>query len=256
MLLLTSPSDKIQVITGSAVPVDVQASWIDNASGTITPGRTNTAIVTAMTTDVVAAPGASTQRNVRQITARNKHATDSVTVTVRHTDGTTTVELIKTTLRAGELVQYVDESGFSVLTADGELKQASTSLHPGDESHDLGGSLSVYQGTTADTWQDLADGWLAEISGLNRSNVVVAFEVVARAADATPVTITLRLFDVTLGAAIAGSEVVIVNPGNVPTRGKSGAITLTATGINVYKAQIKRSVTTVQVAGRARVVIR
>ena len=66
MLLLTSVSDLIQVITGSAGAIAVHASWVDNATGTITPGRTNTASITgALTTTVVAAPAASTQRNVK-----------------------------------------------------------------------------------------------------------------------------------------------------------------------------------------------
>jgi len=47
MLLLTSTSDLVQVVTGQAVTTDVHASWVDNASGTITPGRTNTAITIA-----------------------------------------------------------------------------------------------------------------------------------------------------------------------------------------------------------------
>lgn len=66
MLLLTSTSDKIQVVTSASGDIDVHATWLDSASGTVTPGRTNTvAIATATTTDVVAAPAASTYRNVQ-----------------------------------------------------------------------------------------------------------------------------------------------------------------------------------------------
>jgi hypothetical protein len=122
MLLLTSTSDKLQVVTTSTANVDVHASWVDNASGTITPGRTNTAIASATTTDVVASPGASTQRNVQTLVARNKHASTSNTVTVRHTDGTTTVELFSYTLGAGEQLQYVDGGGWAVLDASGNIK--------------------------------------------------------------------------------------------------------------------------------------
>ena len=63
MLLLTSTSDLVQIVTGSSASVEVHADWMDNASGTITPGRTNTAAITgAATTTVVASPGVSTQR--------------------------------------------------------------------------------------------------------------------------------------------------------------------------------------------------
>src|SRR4051794_25451695 len=112
MLLLTSTTDKIQIITGQAITTDVHASWVDYAAGSTTPGRTNTAITTAATTDVVAAPAASTQRNVKTINVRNKHATSSVDVTVVHTDGTTAVELIKITLSAGDTLEYVEGVGF------------------------------------------------------------------------------------------------------------------------------------------------
>ena len=103
MLLLTSTSDIIRVVTGSAADVDVHASWVDNASGTITPGRTNTApITTATTTTVVASPSASTQRNVKALYVHNTHATVSTTVTVQHFDGTNSIDLVNCTLLPDE----------------------------------------------------------------------------------------------------------------------------------------------------------
>jgi hypothetical protein len=112
VLLLTSTSDALSVVTGQAVAVDVHASWMDYATGTVTPGRTNTAISTAATTTVVAAPAASTQRNCKSLHLRNKDAALSVDVTVRHTDGTTIVELIKITLAAGDSLEYIEGVGF------------------------------------------------------------------------------------------------------------------------------------------------
>jgi hypothetical protein len=103
MLLLTSTSDLVQVVTGSAAALDVHASWVDNASGTITPGRTNTAsIATATTTTIVASPSASTQRNVKAIFITNTHATASTQTTVQHTDGTNVEDIIGVTLLPGE----------------------------------------------------------------------------------------------------------------------------------------------------------
>jgi hypothetical protein len=112
MLLLTSTTDALQVVTGQAVAVDVHASWMDYASGTVTPGRTNTAITTATTTSVAGSPVASTVRNVKSLHLRNKDASLSVDVTVRHTDGTTIVELIKITLAAGDSLEYIEGVGF------------------------------------------------------------------------------------------------------------------------------------------------
>ena len=103
MLLLTSISDVIRVVTGSIASVNVHASWVDNLSGAITPGRTNTAnITTATTTTLVAAPAASTQRNVKGLYLTNNHATASTQVTVQHFDGTTSEDLMGITLLPGE----------------------------------------------------------------------------------------------------------------------------------------------------------
>jgi len=124
MLLLTSTSDLIQVVTGSASTVDVHASWVDNNAGTITPGRTNTAITTAATTTVVASPGASTQRNIQTLNVRNKDAAVTNAVTIRHTDGTTIVELIKATLGLGEELSFVAGHGWFILDVAGSVKTA------------------------------------------------------------------------------------------------------------------------------------
>jgi len=103
VLLLTSTSDIVQVVTGAASTIDVHTSYMDNNAGTITPGRTNTAIIsTATTTTVVAAPGSSVQRNVRHINVANNDATNSCAITVQHYDGTTTEVLYKCTLLPGE----------------------------------------------------------------------------------------------------------------------------------------------------------
>lgn len=111
MLLLTSTADLVRVITGAAADIEVHASWMDNAAGTITPGRTNTAsITTATTTTVVGSPAASTQRNLKHLNIRNNHASTSCNVDVDHTDGTTAEELIRATLLAGETL-VLDQEG-------------------------------------------------------------------------------------------------------------------------------------------------
>ena len=111
MLLLTSTSDLVQVITGSAGAVSVRADYVDNNAGTITPGRTNTAsIATAATTTVVASPGSGVQRNVKSITIFNTSATVANLITVQHTDGTTAEALWKGTLAVGESVTF-DQNG-------------------------------------------------------------------------------------------------------------------------------------------------
>jgi hypothetical protein len=113
MINLASTSDILRVVTASAVStIGVQASWIDDASGTITPGRTNTNITTATTTTIVGSPGASTQRIIKDLTIENNHATSSDVITIQHYDGTTSCDLVTMTLAAGESVMGTDLEGF------------------------------------------------------------------------------------------------------------------------------------------------
>ena len=111
MLIQSSTNDKIQVITSAAGTVKVHASWVDDASNVFTPGRTNTAtITTAATTDVVAAPAASTQRTTNFLSVRNTDATVSQTITIQHTDGTNVEPIFVGTIAAGESV-VMDRTG-------------------------------------------------------------------------------------------------------------------------------------------------
>lgn len=127
MLLLLGTTDKIQVITSAAGKVDMHASYIDYdpaqaVNDRTIPGRSNAAPVTAVTTDLVLAPGAGKTRNVKTLHISNAHATVSNTVTVQHTDGTTIVELEKLTLLPGENLSYVEGQGFEIFDANGMQK--------------------------------------------------------------------------------------------------------------------------------------
>jgi hypothetical protein len=128
MILLASASDLLRVTTSAAVATDVHVSWIDFATGAQTPGRTNTLISTATTTTVVASPAASTFRTVKTLTVRNRHASTSQDVTVLHTDGTTSVELVKVTLLAGDALHYDEHNGFTVRDNFGRIKRREDSL--------------------------------------------------------------------------------------------------------------------------------
>jgi hypothetical protein len=125
MLLLTSTSDKLQIITSAAVNVDVHASYVDYNGTTVTPGRLNSKISTATTTDVVGAPGSGTQRNVKTLHVHNIHASSSVIVTIQHTDGTNVIKLEEVTLLAAERVSYVEGQGFRVFDVNGVAKENS-----------------------------------------------------------------------------------------------------------------------------------
>jgi len=116
MIILTNAgTDKLQVTSGAAATFDVHASWVDlNADGTgdPAPGRTNTAITTATTTDIVATPAASKVRNIKELSIRNKHASLASDVTVIFDQNGTDFELHKVNLAAGEQLEYVEGIGW------------------------------------------------------------------------------------------------------------------------------------------------
>lgn len=117
---LPSTTDKLQLVTAQAVTVDVAvffAQYNPSDSARPTFDRQLTAITTAFTTDILAAPGASLTRGVKNIIIRNKHAADSVTVTVLYNANGTLFELHKVTLAAGEALEWIEGTGFFVLGA-------------------------------------------------------------------------------------------------------------------------------------------
>ena len=119
MILLTSTSDLLRVTTSSTANIDVHASYVDLSGTTVTPSRTNTTISTATTTTVVSSPASSTQRTVKTLFIRNRHATTANDITILHTDGTTSVEFIKVSLNAGYTLRYDEGNGFEVLDSFG-----------------------------------------------------------------------------------------------------------------------------------------
>lgn len=122
MLILTDAgTDKLQLVTSAAASIDVHADWADvNPAATtivVTPGRTNTAIVTATTTDIVAKPATSFTRNVKALTIRNKSASLACDVTVLYNQNGTTYEMHKATLIPGALLEFVEGIGFFTISS-------------------------------------------------------------------------------------------------------------------------------------------
>lgn len=118
MLILRGNTDKLQLVTGSAVDIEVHASVMqaDNAAPPVVQALPNfgprASITTATTTDIVDATGLTSGHvyNVKTLTAYNNHASTSSVVTMQVTDGTDTTVLAKVTLLAGESL-VLDESG-------------------------------------------------------------------------------------------------------------------------------------------------
>lgn len=126
MILLAATTDKLQLVSSSTSSLDVLASFLDmsNADPPVVKGSTAsrqlTAITTATTTDILAAPGASTVRNLKTLTVRNKGAADNSVTLIYDANGTD-YEIHKVTLKTGECLEYIDGVGFYVLAATGKL---------------------------------------------------------------------------------------------------------------------------------------
>lgn len=124
MIYLTNTTDKLSVISSTAATLDVQANWVDAviSTGAVSNfGRTNTAISSATTTDVVGVPGSSTLRTLKQMTIRNKDATLSCDVTVQYNANGTLTEMEKVTLATGDCLIYIEGIGFFLRTSTAKL---------------------------------------------------------------------------------------------------------------------------------------
>jgi plastocyanin len=109
---LVDTNDKLDLVTSAAGDVDVSAFYADmNSSFAVSGlGKQLTTITTATTTDVLAAPGASTTRLAKSITIRNTHATVANDVTLRLNDNATVYELDKVTLQPGDERIFIEGS--------------------------------------------------------------------------------------------------------------------------------------------------
>jgi hypothetical protein len=222
VLLLASTTDKLQVVTGQAAQVDVRADWADyTAPSTVTPGRTNTAsIATATTTDVVASPASSVIRNVKACSIRNRHATTACDVTVKHTDGTNALEIIKATLAAGEALIYQEGAGWLMYDNAGNLKQ--TQLQ-GVYLQPTTAEQSTSQRVLQSELPHVAPGTFVLISGTQY------FVYVGRIVRDT--TIKFVEFHVTtVGAGAQTAEVGLFSSTQAPNKGNQSMTKLVATG--------------------------
>jgi hypothetical protein len=132
MLFLDTTTRSLEVLLAAAVATNqavIQAGYVDFTATATTPASSNLLSngITAVT--AVAAPAASTQRQLKILTVYNND-TVSVTVTVQYNDNGTNRILTKTTLAVGDTLQYVDGQGFRVIDTNGNLKNGSSSSLP------------------------------------------------------------------------------------------------------------------------------
>jgi hypothetical protein len=222
MLCNLTSTDKVRLVTSAAAAIDVTASYFDASTADppvpkgSTSGFTPTAITTATTTDIVAAPAASTLRNVKTIVIRNKDATLSCDVTVTIDRSGTAYEQFKTTLNTGDTLTFTEGVGYFKYTGTAKLDAK------------LVVSSDVVNATTS----------FADITGLTvalKSGKKYAFESVL--IHQTNATTTAAFFGVNIGAAptslIVVGETQITTSVTAATWGSTAATTARDTSINL-----------------------
>jgi len=118
MIVLNRETDILQLVSASAVTCDVQVNWKTHNEAS---GKKNTAVVATATYNILTG-GDEPDMLVEYVSVRNKHASSSNAIIIKHTDGTTASEIIGLTLLAGETLQYVAGDGWSVLDTTGAKK--------------------------------------------------------------------------------------------------------------------------------------
>lgn len=232
MILLPSTTDKLQLVTSAAGNIDVHCSYAEFNSSFATSGlgKQNTNITTATTTDILAAPGASTTRNLKQMTVRNKSATVANDVTIVYDQNGTDFELHKVTLQPGDMLEFVEGVGFFIVTniSSGRLL---TNVEPD-------ASQRIYR-SALPTHSFAAVGGFVMISG------TAYYIYVGRVAQAT----TIKFVELHVTGAGAGAQTAEIGLFSTPTAPGKSTQTLTkivATGTvdSLTTTGVKRNTTT------------
>jgi hypothetical protein len=161
MISLTTTSQKLEVTTSAATAVDVLVSYVDHTTSGGVLGDQNTLITTATTTDVLAAPAASTQRQVKMINIMNTGASANI-ITVKKDISATEYDIVTVSLAQNERLQYLDGRGWVAFANSGAVKnsinQGASSITSGLSSTVLGSNV-INNNATANT--------IADVTGLN-----------------------------------------------------------------------------------------
>ncbi len=123
MLVLANTTDKLQLLMSTTSAVDVVVSYVEadtSSPPAITEaGNRQLTAITTGTVDILAAPASSTRRNVKELSARNTHASTPVTVSILYNANGTTYVRAKATLAVGECLEYIEGLGWKLVQATG-----------------------------------------------------------------------------------------------------------------------------------------
>jgi hypothetical protein len=127
-LLLDATTKSLEMETSAAVSTDYVVSYADHTSSAFTPGTNQGNVATATTTAILAAPGASTQRQVKWISVRNR-GTAAQTVTLKLDVSATEYHVgPAVTLGAGEALRVDAGGALTIYDAAGRRKEQATEI--------------------------------------------------------------------------------------------------------------------------------
>lgn len=152
-LLLDATTKSLEMETSAAVSTDYVASWADHTSSAFTPGMSQGNVASATTTAIIAAPAASTQRQVKWINVYNRSTTTAQTITIKLDVSATEYYIARQTLAPTEWMR-VDATGESQVYTSGGLRRT--------QATDVSGySGRPYAYHKAGTAKDAAGYWIA-----------------------------------------------------------------------------------------------
>lgn len=135
-MLLDATTHTLEVVTSTTAATDVAVTYADHTTTAFTPASGSFNITTATSTTVVAAPAASTQRQIKYLSITNISASSVQTVIVRKDISGAKHRFTGTiTLKAGESVVYVGGGSFVSFDNQGRVKNVPVSQSPGSTGY-------------------------------------------------------------------------------------------------------------------------
>lgn len=123
-MILDSTTKKLELLTATAASTDFSVSYVDITTTTFVGGSTDGNVAAATTTDLVLAPAASTQRQIKTIEIRNRDTTTQ-TVTIKlDVSGAERYKTAETALLPGECLYYAEGRGWYSTDSAGREKVA------------------------------------------------------------------------------------------------------------------------------------
>jgi len=155
MIILDNTNRSLEVKLSGSVSTNelpVVASFADITTSDIVPASSNTQTNGTTAVTVVAAPGSSTQRQVKFISVRNADTT-TATVILQYNDNSTIRTILKIALDVDDTLVYNDGEGFRVMDDSGSIKQTGGggAVSNAFSSVEVSGQSTIVADTPTDT---------------------------------------------------------------------------------------------------------